>query len=68
MTGGYVTHSVHMNHRMLFLDTAGYQAGATSQTLVVSSPPNSNVAAPGPYVVYVTCDGVPAFGQFVMVS
>ncbi|KAL8951465.1 MAG: hypothetical protein Q9222_002566 [Ikaeria aurantiellina] len=66
--GGFVTHSLHMNHRMVFLDTTGYQAGATSQTLTVKMPPNHNVAQPGPYVVYVTVDGVPAVGQFVSVA
>ena len=66
--GGFVTHSLHMNHRMLFLDNAGYVAGATSQTLTVTMPPTNNVAQPGPYVIYVTCGGVPAIGQFVMVS
>ena len=66
--GGFVTHSVHMGHRMLFLDTAGFEAGQTSQTVEVTMPPNGNVAPPGPYVVYVTADGVPAYGQFVQVS
>ncbi|KAL8937199.1 MAG: hypothetical protein Q9216_004542 [Gyalolechia sp. 2 TL-2023] len=66
--GGFVTHSLHMNHRMVFLDTTGYKAGATSQTLTVKMPPNRNVAQPGPYVVYVTVDGVPAVGQFVSVA
>lgn len=66
--GGFVTHSLHMNHRMVFLDNSGYVAGATAQTLTVSMPPNNNVAQPGPYVVYVTCNGVPAIGQFVMVT
>ncbi|KAL8630754.1 hypothetical protein Q9189_003514 [Teloschistes chrysophthalmus] len=66
--GGFVTHSVHMNHRMIFLDTTGYAAGATAQTLTVKMPPNRNVAQPGPYVVYVTVDGVPAVGQFVSVA
>ena len=66
--GGYVTHSLHMNQRMLFLDNTGYVAGALSQALTVIMPPNNNVAQPGPYVVYVTCDGVPAIGQFVLVT
>ena len=66
--GGFVTHSLHMNHRMLFLDNTGFKAGATAQTLTVTMPPNRNIAPPGPYVVYVTCDGVPAIGQFVSVS
>ncbi|KAK5146136.1 hypothetical protein LTR04_001109 [Oleoguttula sp. CCFEE 6159] len=66
--GGFVTHSVHMGHRMAFLDTAGWKAGSTAQTLKVTMPPNGNVAPPGPYVVYVVVDGVPAVGQFVQVS
>ncbi|KAF1951681.1 glyoxal oxidase [Byssothecium circinans] len=66
--GGFVTHSVHMGHRMAFLDTEGFNAAGTSQTITVKMPPNKNVAPPGPYVVYVLVDGVPAIGQFVMVS
>lgn len=66
--GGFVTHSVHMNHRMAFLDTTGWASGATAQSLTVSMPPDNNVAPPGPYVVYVTVDGVPAIGQFVSVA
>ncbi|MCJ1437254.1 hypothetical protein MMC27_006640 [Xylographa pallens] len=66
--GGFVTHSLHMNHRMIVLDTTGWVAGATAQTLTVTMPPNSNVAPPGPYVVYCVVDGVPGIGQFVSVS
>ncbi|KAK3702132.1 hypothetical protein LTR37_015107 [Vermiconidia calcicola] len=66
--GGFVTHSVHMSHRMLFLDSEGWVAGARQQRLIVTMPPNSNVAPPGPYVVYVVVDGVPSIGQFVMVA
>ena len=65
--GGFVTHSLHMNHRMAFLDNAGFVAGKTGQKLTVTMPPNANVAPPGPYVVYVVVDGVPAVGQFVSV-
>ena len=66
--GGFVTHSLHMGHRMLFLDTKGYVAGGGQQKLTVTMPPSGNVAQPGPWVVYVTCGGVPGVGQFVMVS
>lgn len=66
--GGFVTHSVHMGHRMAFLDTAGWRTGGTSQSLTVTMPPNNNIAPPGPYVIYVVCDGVPGMGQFVSVS
>jgi hypothetical protein len=65
--GGFVTHSVHMGHRMLHLDVTGFNAGQTTQTLTVTRPPNNNVAPPGPYVVYVLVDGIPAVGQFVTV-
>lgn len=66
--GGFVTHSVHMGHRMVYLDTTGFRAGATSQTITVTMPPNKNIAPPGPYVIYVMMDGVPGMGQFVMVN
>ncbi|CZR63858.1 related to glyoxal oxidase precursor [Phialocephala subalpina] len=66
--GGFVTHSVHMGHRMLELDFAGWVAGGTTQTLSVTAPPNHHVAPPGPYVVYVVVDGVPGIGQFVQVA
>ena len=66
--GGFVTHSVHMNHRMLFLDNQGFVAGQAEQTLTVVMPPNSNISPPGPYVTYVVCDGTPGIGQFIMVS
>lgn len=66
--GGFVTHSVHMGHRMAFLDNTGFVAGATSQTITVTMTPNRAVTPAGPYVVYVLVDGVPAIGQFVQVS
>lgn len=66
--GGFVTHSVHMGHRMLLLDNSGWAAGATTQSLTVTTPPNNNVCPPGPYVVHIVCDGVPSVGQFVMMS
>ena len=66
--GGFVTHSLHMSHRMAFLDSLGWKPGATKQQITMTMPPNNNVAPPGPYVVYVVVDGVPSIGQFVMVS
>ncbi|KAL9069515.1 MAG: hypothetical protein Q9157_006123 [Trypethelium eluteriae] len=67
-TNGFVTHSLHMGQRMAVLDTTGWMAGATSQTLTATMPPGPEVVPPGPYVVYVVVDGIPALGQFVMVS
>jgi hypothetical protein len=66
--GGFITHSVHMNHRMAVLDTTGFVPGATTQEVTVSMPPNHNICPPGPYVVYVLTDGVPGIGQFVTVT
>ncbi|KAM5470980.1 putative (methyl)glyoxal oxidase [Microsporum ferrugineum] len=66
--GGFVTHSLHMGHRMLYLDYKGWKAGETDQVIDVTMPPDSNVAPPGAYVVYVVVDGVPSMGQFVMVE
>ena len=64
----FSTHSLHMSHRMLFLDTSGFVAGNTEQEVVVTMPPNNNVAPPGPYMVFAVVDGVPGIGQFVTVS
>jgi hypothetical protein len=66
--GGYVTHSVHMGHRMVFLDSTGFVPGATQQQLIVTGPPNSNVAPPGPYIMFIVVDGVPGIGQFVQIA
>lgn len=53
---------------MVQLDSTGFVPGGTTQTLFVSAPPNRNVAPPGPYVVYVVVDGIPAMGQFVQIA
>ena len=65
--GGFITHSLHMGHRMLYLDTVGFTAGNNRQTVTASMPGNMNLTPPGPYVVYVVVDGVPGIGQFVKV-
>jgi len=59
--GGFVTHSVHMGHRMLFLDVAGWKAGQAKQTLTVKAPQNLNVAPPGPYVIYAVVGSLSPF-------
>ncbi|EFE33912.1 uncharacterized protein ARB_07376 [Trichophyton benhamiae CBS 112371] len=66
--GGFVTHSLHMGHRMLYLDHTGWKAGQSEQVVEVTMPPDSNVAPPGAYVIYIVVDGVPSMGQFVMVE
>ena len=49
------------------LDVGQFVSGATTQNVVITGPPNNNVAPPGPYVVYILADGVPSVGQFVQV-
>ncbi|KAI1005692.1 hypothetical protein K3495_g2532 [Podosphaera aphanis] len=65
--GGFVTHSLHMGHRMLFLDNTGFRKNKRRQKLVVHGPPNKNLAPPGPYVIYVVVDGIPSMGKSVMI-
>lgn len=72
---GFITHSLHMNQRMLFLDFTDISSSSSHEknlqqqqkTLRVRMPPTPNLAPPGPYVVYVVVNGVPAVGQMVMV-
>lgn len=87
---GFITHSLHMNQRMLFLDFTDNSSSSSSvqhptheeldhpthkktqnlpqqKTLRVRMPPTPNLAPPGPYVVYLVVNGVPAVGQMVMV-
>lgn len=66
--GGFVTHSLHMNHRMIFLDNVGFTNGGGNKQLTVTMSPGHTVTPPGPYVVYVLVNGVPGVGQFVMVN
>lgn len=86
---GFITHSLHMNQRMVFLDFTDVSSSSSHEkttnkeldhpthektqnlqqqkTLRVRMPPTPNLAPPGPYVVYVVVNGVPAVGQMVMV-
>jgi hypothetical protein len=66
--GGFATHSVHMGHRMIYLDFEGFIRGSAHQVVKVKMPPSTSIAPPGPYVIYVVVDGIPSVGQFVMVN
>ncbi|KAK6502166.1 hypothetical protein TWF506_002761 [Arthrobotrys conoides] len=65
--GGFVTHSVHMGHRMVFLDNSGFRSGAVHQNIRLRIP-SRNTAQPGPWVIYVLLDGIPSVGVFVKVQ
>jgi Glyoxal oxidase N-terminus/Domain of unknown function (DUF1929) len=66
--GGFVTHSLHMGQRLIYLDVEGFSPGSRHQALRVTMPQSSGVTPPGPYVLYVVVDGIPSVGQFVMVE
>jgi hypothetical protein len=65
---GFVTHSLHMGHRMVYSDFTGFKAGSLTQSLTVTPPPNHNIVPPGYYVLFVVADGVPGIGQFVLIK
>ncbi|EWC44136.1 hypothetical protein DRE_07193 [Drechslerella stenobrocha 248] len=56
--GGFVTHSLHMGHRMVFMDNSGFKRGGIHQNIRFRAPPK-NSAHPGPWVIYVLLDYVP---------
>jgi hypothetical protein len=69
--GGFITHGLHMGHRMVLLDHEGGEGHGGEKRLRVQMPEarfGNNVLPPGPYVLYVVVDGVPSIGQFVMVD
>ncbi|TDL27423.1 galactose oxidase [Rickenella mellea] len=62
---GYVTHAVHANSRLVYLQST-YNMG--KETLSVTGPPDGDVYPPGPGWLYVVVDGVPSEGQLIMVG
>ncbi|KII89141.1 hypothetical protein PLICRDRAFT_160271 [Plicaturopsis crispa FD-325 SS-3] len=60
---GYVTHAVHANSRLVYLDWT-----LAANTLTVKAPPNGNIYPPGPGWLYIVVDGVPSKGIMVMVG
>ncbi|ODQ56615.1 hypothetical protein SAICODRAFT_22959 [Saitoella complicata NRRL Y-17804] len=62
---GFVTHSVHMGTRLLFLDIT---VSKDLSTIEIAPPPSLNVAPPGPYMVFLIVDGAPSVAEMVMVG
>ncbi|KIK59533.1 hypothetical protein GYMLUDRAFT_60089 [Collybiopsis luxurians FD-317 M1] len=56
MDFGYVTHGVHANSRMVYLDVTG----RSGNTLTIKGPPNGGVYPPGPGFLCIVEDGVPS--------
>jgi Domain of unknown function (DUF1929) len=60
-----VTHAFNPDQRCVMLAIQGQ----TATTVTVSAPPNSNVAPPGYYLLFIlTAGGVPSVGHFVRVA
>ncbi|KAL8399530.1 hypothetical protein RB594_000062 [Gaeumannomyces avenae] len=65
---GYVTHSVHMGHRMVYCEYTGLAAGSLAQSITMQAPPSYSVVPPGYYLLFVVADGVPSQGHQVLVK
>jgi len=67
---GFSTHAINMGQRYVQLNsTATFDSASGGATLHVSQmPPNPNVLAPGPAMIFVVVGGVPSIGQWVMVG
>jgi hypothetical protein len=61
---GFVTHSVHMNSRLVILKPFSLSGGK----LQVQGPPSAQVYPPGPAWLYLLNDGIPSTGTKVMVG
>jgi Domain of unknown function (DUF1929) len=61
---GYVTHSVHANSRLVYLDIVSRKG----DTLLVEGPPDGGVYPPGPGWIFVVAGDVPSEGRPVMVG
>lgn len=65
-SNGFVTHSVHMGQVMVYLATRGWKDDLCGHRYqVIASVPENIKLAPGPYVIYVVVDGIPAMGRFI---
>lgn len=60
---GYVTHAVHANTRLVYLECS-----ISGNILTVTGPPNGNVYPPGPGWIYFLIDDIPSKGVKVMVG
>lgn len=62
---GYVTHAVHANSRLVYLESS---LSSDKQTLTITAPPDGNIYPPGPGFIYVVVDDVPSVGVKVLVG
>ena len=66
---GFTTHAMNMGQRFLQLDHSYTVKKEGTITLhVAQMPPNANIFQPGPAFLYVTINGVPSNGTYVIVG
>ncbi|KAF8891269.1 copper radical oxidase [Infundibulicybe gibba] len=66
---GFVTHAVHANSRLVYLETTISPGSKPDERIVrVAAPPSGNVYPPGPGWIYMLVNGVPSVGVKVMVG
>lgn len=63
MDHGFVTHGVHANTRMVYLEYT-----LQDNTLIITGPANGDIYQPGPGYLYIVVDDVPSQGYKVMVG
>lgn len=61
---GFITHSIHMNSRLVSLTVNSISSGV----LQVQGPPSTLIYSPGPAWLYLVNDGIPSVGKKVMVG
>ncbi|CDO73573.1 Copper radical oxidase [Trametes cinnabarina] len=62
---GYVTHAVHANSRLVYLQ---FSLSNDKQTLTITGPPNGDIYPPGPAFIYVVADDIPSIGVKILVG
>ncbi|KAI8578570.1 hypothetical protein K450DRAFT_246412 [Umbelopsis ramanniana AG] len=62
---GFSTHSMHMSQRYVILI---HELQDDSETLLIESPPNAAIFPPGPAILHVLRDGVPAEGTHIHIA
>jgi hypothetical protein len=64
-SNGFVTHSVHMGQVMVYLEKSGWKGQRCQKCQLIASVPGNVKLAPGPYVIYVVVNSIPAMGRFI---
>ena len=67
--GGFTTHAMNMGQRLMQLNnTFTVQNDGTITLHVAQAPPNPNIFQPGPAFLFVTVNGIPSNGTYVIVG